>query len=53
MPVIENDSKDITQIVQKAKDEDDQAMHATDIVNHAISKMSPQRNKEDKSQNHR
>ncbi|MFC0270808.1 hypothetical protein ACFFIX_04990 [Metabacillus herbersteinensis] len=51
--MIENNSKDIRQIVQKAKDEDDQAKNATDIVNHAISEMNPQRSQEDKSQNHR
>ncbi|MFC0273285.1 hypothetical protein ACFFIX_17920 [Metabacillus herbersteinensis] len=48
--MFENNSKDI---VQKAKDEDDQAKNATDIVSHAISQMNPQRKQEDKSQNHR
>lgn len=53
MPVFENNSEEIRQIVQKAKAEDNDAKNATDIVNHAISEMKPQRNQEDKSQNHR
>lgn len=53
MLVFENDPEEIRQIVKKAKDEEDNAKDATDIVNHAVDEMSPQRSHEDKSQNKR
>ncbi|WP_227939937.1 hypothetical protein [Alkalihalobacillus deserti] len=51
--MFENNPEEVDQIVQKAKAEDENAKNATEIVNDAISKMNPQRNQEDKSQNHR
>lgn len=52
--MFENNSEEIRQIVQKAKDEDDRAKEAKDVVNDAISEMSPQRQyNKDKSQNKR
>ncbi|MBD1380571.1 hypothetical protein [Metabacillus arenae] len=52
--MVENNREEIDQIEQKAKEEDNNAKNASEIVNHSISNMNPQRQyNQDNSQNKR
>ncbi|GAE24852.1 hypothetical protein JCM9140_811 [Halalkalibacter wakoensis JCM 9140] len=48
-----NNADEVRQMIKKAKTDEEQAKVATNIVNHAVSEMDPQRRQANQSYNRR